>query len=242
MDNLVMKKHQVESIIITVSKDNLIEKKYMEDGEYFSIDEIELTFFIKHELEPFNDDDLKEFQKWLYNGTGYYLGVYGHGDEVWKNPKYKSSITTFVNNERELCSHELDRGTYRFISTLIQVWYFLKKEDSKYSDTLYIKNPEAFLHPNMVAKFTDMIISISEELKLREKKILIYTHSSTLISRVGISIILNEIQASDIKIIIIKEGLNKVDCVFNEDGDLINWEMGFLNPDIKRSTPRTHNG
>ena len=100
-------------------------------------------------------------------------------------------------------------------------------------EILCIEQPELHLHPHMQftlgQSFVDSVKNIAESKS--GEKIILETHSRSIIDAVGYSLSKGEIDASDVVVYLfdVVDGLAKITrSSFNEDGYLTNWPLGFL--------------
>ncbi|MCL9777581.1 AAA family ATPase [Vibrio methylphosphonaticus] len=98
-----------------------------------------------------------------------------------------------------------------------------------------IEQPELHLHPKMQANLAEVfssVIKLASENSI-DVRLIIETHSSSMISKFGDSVALGETDAEDINIIMFEQDRKqrKTDISyshFNESGELENWPDGFF--------------
>jgi predicted ATPase len=111
--------------------------------------------------------------------------------------------------------------------------------------TFAIEQPELHLHPSLQAQLVDAFlaaIKAAREVNI-DLRLIIETHSETLINRLGHRIANGDVQRQDINIVVFeKEHANAPAQVsvaeYDEEGFLTNWPFGFFEH-ISRSTRRT---
>ena len=98
-----------------------------------------------------------------------------------------------------------------------------------------IEQPELHLHPSLSKKMTDAFISIISSAKEMgiELKLIIETHSSAIVNKVGQNIAEGKIASLDVNVILFDSKLNNEQkntriASFNEEGFLENWPIGFF--------------
>lgn len=102
-----------------------------------------------------------------------------------------------------------------------------------------IEQPELHLHPSLQAKLADTFLAT---IKTAHKanidlRLIIETHSETIINRLGHRIANGDAKRQDINVVIFeKEDANAPAQVttaeYDEEGFLTNWPFGFFEPDI----------
>lgn len=93
-----------------------------------------------------------------------------------------------------------------------------------------VEQPELHLHPAYQAKIADLICSILDKEKLN---LILETHSSHLIFRLGELIEEKILDKNDVQILIFeeKEGCSEIrHAEFDDEGRLLNWPIGFFQP------------
>ena len=90
--------------------------------------------------------------------------------------------------------------------------------------------PEVYIHPNI---FAIMIRKIIQDHADGDHNITILTHSDVLVSTLGQAIIYEIIEPEDVEIEI-RDVSGNTYPTFDKNGDLENWRIGFLNPNIWR--------
>ncbi len=139
-------------------------------------------------------------------------------------------------------------GYSQILPIIVQLWaissgYELKMKNNGVNHNEFtsvivaIEQPELHLHPKMQA---DIAVVFAKARKLAEEnrislKLIIETHSQTLISKLGDMICLgDDISSNDVNIILFEQDnekpLTKISySSFNEDGVLNSWPYGFFN-------------
>lgn len=103
---------------------------------------------------------------------------------------------------------------------------------------LLMEQPELHLHPALQAKVADAMVNYvkQRDANAAQKRIVVETHSQTIINRLGRRIREKEIKTEDINIVIFQkdnEGKNTIvkQISFNENGQLMDWPWGFFDPE-----------
>jgi len=177
-----------------------------------------------------------DFQKWVSSIFGFY-------------PDTKSSeghiSLKLVDDATKEDYNIADRGFgYSQILPIITQLWSVVNEKRKYNRPGYtneiiftIEQPELHLHPAMQAKLIDAFIS---SIKLAEAKgivlkLIIETHSQTMVNRIGHRIAKNELKASDTSIVFFEASSNSAFsnvrlAEFTNEGILEDWPIGFFDP------------
>lgn len=102
-----------------------------------------------------------------------------------------------------------------------------------------IEQPELHLHPAMQAKVADTLIhtiSTIRELKKGDVKLIIETHSSTIINRLGRRIREGLLDSQDVNILLFQKDEEKRNTIikqinFNKGGQIDTWPFNFFDPE-----------
>jgi len=102
---------------------------------------------------------------------------------------------------------------------------------------LAIEQPELHLHPSLQAQMTKAFIAAIELAKEKEinLKLIIETHSQTLVNTLGHEIAEDRFSSSDASIVLFEKNLTE-NCsnvklaYYNKEGYLENWPIGFFEP------------
>ncbi len=102
-----------------------------------------------------------------------------------------------------------------------------------------IEQPELHLHPSLQAKLADTFLATIETARQAniDLRLIIETHSETIINRLGHRIANGDAKRQDINVVIFeKEQANAPAQVttaeYDDEGFLTNWPFGFFEPDI----------
>ena len=146
------------------------------------------------------------------------------------------------DNPEEYIITDMGFGFSQMIPIVTQLWDIVSKNSdsiSKYNNFIYaIEQPELHLHPALQAKtlrlFTK-VIQVAKENKA-DLKIIVETHSETMINYLGKLISNKEIEHTDVKILLFDKltpgSPTKIkSSSYDENGVLENWPFGFFNAD-----------
>lgn len=158
-----------------------------------------------------------------------------------------------IKNGEEINLADTGFGFSQILPILLYVWRIKNSKKRKISESVYfgkvssnsktlvIEQPELHLHPAMQAKLMDMFMEIISVLNKGnfKLKIIMETHSETMINRIGHNIALNtsSLDPNQVNIYIFSEDKNKNISIeksnFTKDGYLENWPIGFFIPEIE---------
>lgn len=205
------------------------ERYYREQG--LAVDEIDpsgqnLAMF----LQNLSGEELIEFANWTADNMGFEVRPQvsqGHVSLVLSDPGSSDRVNLA----------DTGFGYSQVLPILAQLWYVRKTRKPWLTAPVYcaIEQPELHLHPKMQANLTDIFVKISEAAK-KEKidyRIVLETHSETIINQLGKAVEKGKIARDDIAIYIFEKiGLSGetrvVQSGFDEDGFLVNWPYGFF--------------
>ncbi|WP_342603832.1 AAA family ATPase [Peribacillus sp. FSL E2-0159] len=184
-----------------------------------------------------------EYNIWLLGNFGFQITSNFEGGH--------SSISIKYNNGQEVNLADTGFGYSQILPITIVLWQISKKQE-KEENSLYmflnpkykffnivIEQPELHLHPSLQAKLIDTFAKIIVLCKAREidVKIIIETHSETMINRVGY-LIAKKIESfnKDLVNVVIFENDEVFDTKlettgYSEKGYLIKWPLGFFEPE-----------
>ena len=141
-------------------------------------------------------------------------------------------------------------GYSQLLPIATKLWYvgFLSKNKQRFRRVTRIRQinpllttieqPELHLHPAYQAKLADAFIDILKITKEynSEFKLIVETHSQTMVNRIGRRIREGRISPNDVNVVLFDKELgdfsSKVSQVtFNQNGQLENWPYDFFDPD-----------
>ena len=158
-----------------------------------------------------------------------------------------------IKNGEEINLADTGFGFSQILPILLYVWRIKNSKERKINESVYfgkvssnsktlvIEQPELHLHPAMQAKLMDTFMDIVSVLNKGnfKLKIIMETHSETMINRIGHNIALNtsSLNPNQVNIYIFSEDENKNINIeksnFTKDGYLENWPIGFFIPEIE---------
>lgn len=190
-------------------------------------------------INNLSDSELSEFKEWVQRYFGFKFG----------KSKYPSHVALQVTDENNLDFNLADVGFgySQALPILLQLWY-LRKSFQRRSHMprhmrsnvvlFLIEQPELHLHPAFQVKLLRACIDTINDFKQMNEqillKILIETHSETIVNSLGRAIEDKIISQVDTAIYLFEKesGLcNLQKATFNESGLLENWPFGFFSGD-----------
>ncbi len=179
---------------------------------------------------------MKNFQNWTENNFGFKVKI--------KRIEGHYSIKIVYDDNFEVNISDMGFGYSQILPIITQLWYSSEQRNRVLHPRLrdipiifVIEQPELHLHPEFQAKFADVIVKIINNIDNRKinMKLIIETHSQTIINRLGLNISKKRIDKNKINIVIFNK-LNENEpteistAIFDDDGLLENWPIGFFKP------------
>lgn len=164
------------------------------------------------------------------------------------NSGNSSIILNYENGKFNLT--DVGFGYSQILPIITKLWFLNNKSfryDKRryyYEDPFYnmvlIEQPELHLHPAMQAKIADAFIetcnlqNIDKDAE-RSLRLIIETHSPTIINRIGRRIREGKIDPDDVNVILFQKDREQKNTelkqiTFNNQGQLIDWPYGFFEP------------
>ena len=101
-----------------------------------------------------------------------------------------------------------------------------------------MEQPELHLHPALQAKIADAFIELVTNTAedVNPQRLIVETHSPTIINRIGRRIREGKINSSDVNVVIFQKDKQQKNTIvkqigFDNKGQLIDWPFGFLDPE-----------
>lgn len=201
-----------------------------------AVDEVDsqgrnLAMFLKNLTET----DRKGFSEWTENHFGFSVQIRYSGGHV--SLKLKES-----NSLQEFNLADMGFGFSQILPILTQLWAIgtkksQRKQRFKIPVTFAIEQPELHLHPKLQAQLADAFLSTIKAAKNIgvEIKLIIETHSETMINRFGHQIQKKYFNSSEVNVVIFEKSSPESSTSirignYNKDGFLENWPYGFFEP------------
>lgn len=140
---------------------------------------------------------------------------------------------------------DLGVGFSQILPIALQLWQASNPSTTKrkirntsQNTSIIIEQPELHLHPAFQAKIANVMQATLEAVNLDEDKsiqIIVETHSSQLINRLGELISEGKLKSEDVQVILFEESAESKEAevrvaTFDDDGYLLNWPYGFFEP------------
>lgn len=169
--------------------------------------------------------------------------------ELWSKEKFgvvfsvtsgEGHISLVIKDDVEgiIMTNVADTGYgYSQMLPIVMLLWMIHNQKRNYNyvqnRTIVIEQPELHLHPAYQAKMIDVFINIINEAKKNKVviKIILETHSETMINRIGTLISEKKIDNRDVNVLIFNKIMGNTEInskSFNEDGLLMGWPIGFF--------------
>lgn len=194
-----------------------------------------LAMFIRNLTET----ERSKYSEWLIDNFGFSLLVPYEGGHLSLRLQYEKSESSYNITD-------MGFGFCQILPIITQIWYssidkpqqraiFSKKK----SEYIVIEQPELHLHPRFQAKLVDAFVKVIQISKSGKSnlKLIIETHSETIINQIGHQISKSQISKDDVSVTLFeKKSPDHPSSIklssFNDDGFLVDWPWGFFEPEI----------
>ena len=186
-------------------------------------------------LRNLSGSELRRFQEWTQTNFGFTPEVSASSGHISLKLRETNSKETFNLADKGF-------GFSQILPILTQLWvlvYQTTKSHRRSSTavTFAIEQPELHLHPYLQAQLIDaFLVSIEVARKINvDLKIIIETHSETVVNRLGHQIANGKFDPKNINIVLFdKKSSDRPTSIriseYDKDGFLTNWPFGFFEP------------
>lgn len=234
--------------------DTELSKFYM-DCSYIAPTRAEANRYYRTQGLQVNDIDPygKNLQEFISSLTPAMQNSYNKYTETTLGIKAKTKTETghqsiIISNERgDFNITDVGFGYSQILPIVTKLWYAMNKRQFRrrqiYFDNdvvnslLLMEQPELHLHPAYQAKIADAFVNTVIDRKEKQDglRLIIETHSDTILNRIGRRVREGVIQPSDINIILFEKGKDGKTTVtrqttFNKKGQVEEWPYGFFDP------------
>lgn len=197
-------------------------------------------------LRSLSENELKDLSEFMFAYLGFKVRVEGEGTHVSIAVEEQGNIHNLI---------DMGYGLSQVLPVIAQCWSTARaaRGPSARSDpttVLAIEQPELHLHPSHQSRLADMFVAVLSDVKKRAEilknkggipddmmrfplRILLETHSETMVNRFGELIESGEIAPEDIAVLLFEKdpntGVTNIrHASFLHDGTLQNWPVGFF--------------
>lgn len=188
-------------------------------------------------LKNLTDTERNRFSEWTKEYFGFNVVAKHSSGHI-------SLIVNETNSEATFNLTDMGFGFSQVLPILTQLWVLVNKpQKNKYLTrsnipiTFAIEQPELHLHPRLQAKLADVFAAVIKYAKSNsiDLKLLIETHSETIINRIGQLISKDKFDNNHVSVIIFEKNKdNQTDIAistYDQEGYLSNWPYGFFSSD-----------
>lgn len=189
-------------------------------------------------LRNLTDTERRRFTKWTEDVFGFSAFTRLSGGHVSLRLKE-------VDSEYEINLADKGFGFSQVLPILSQLWVLsssrarlIVARSRELPIVFAIEQPELHLHPRLQARLADTFnaaVSFARDLGI-DLRLVIETHSETIINRLGHRVANKDISAEDINVIVFEKKKSDSPTTisvgkYNEDGFLTGWPFGFFEPE-----------
>lgn len=185
-------------------------------------------------LRSLPDKQKKDFSNWTENNFGFSIRV----EELGLH--YALKIKNQHDNH-EYNINDMGFGFSQILPIVASIWFETRSTPANRARfrrkqmIFTIEQPELHLHPEYQARLARLFAKVVNVNKTSQTNISIIfeTHSKTMINALGDAIEDGDIESKDVNIVLFDKGQDKkftniTFSEFNDEGDLINWPIGFF--------------
>ncbi|MDU1538291.1 MAG: AAA family ATPase [Paeniclostridium sordellii] len=186
-------------------------------------------------LYNLRDTDKEDFSSWVRENFGFGIGTHSEGGHVSINVQHKDM-------DKPINLVDTGFGYSQILPIIVQLWKITKERGRSIrymlrSHVLVIEQPELHLHPAMQASLVDAFVKVLNVAKRHrvDLRILIETHSETIVNRVGYLIGEEKFGCNEklVNLLIFNKVNEYESCIiksgYDDEGYLKQWPIGFFN-------------
>ncbi len=188
-------------------------------------------------LRNLSDGDRSKFNEWMANNLGFVAETRFDGGHL-------SLFLSETDSEQVFNLADMGFGFSQLLPVVTQLWlsstsrYIMAPRLRNVPVTITIEQPELHLHPRLQARLADVFSSTIRAAKQSriDLRIIIETHSQTMVNRFGNRIASGDLDPQDINVVLFEKLIGNSESSirisqFDNDGFLTNWPFGFFEPD-----------
>lgn len=186
-------------------------------------------------LKNLSEKEKENYAEWLQENFGFKLHSHSDGGHLSLKIEYLDS--KYMHNVADM-----GFGFSQMLPIITQLWYSCNaKQKSDFAsiisptNIIAIEQPELHLHPRYQSKLVDTLIKAIDLAKQHEReiKLIIETHSETIINCIGKKIFDKQLGNNDVSVVIFDKKepdtpTNVELSSYDDKGNLINWPWGFF--------------
>lgn len=183
--------------------------------------------------------DRRNFQEWTSKHLGLVASAESSGGHISLKVRDEAS-----GKEHNLA--DMGFGLSQVLPIMAQIWSLTRtprwRRKSVFGTptplTFVIEQPELHLHPGLQAKVVDLFLDTIDAARQRglELRLIVETHSETMINRVGHRISENGLDPNQVQIVLFEQTHRDCSDVrlvdYSEEGFLVDWPYGFFEPEL----------
>ncbi len=188
-----------------------------------------------HSLTPVQ---MRNFSEWLLDSVGYAIKIERSSGHV--QIQLRSALSEKFYNLADM-----GYGFSQVLPIMAQIWsrFSRRGQSARGSATVVMEQPELHLHPAYQARLADVLAKsirgpTDAAGRIRSStSFLVETHSESIINRMGDLISQGALSKDDVAIYIFDKKIDNdvtsiTSAVFDDDGILNNWPIGFFSPRV----------
>ena len=192
-------------------------------------------------INNLSEKEKSNYSNWLLANFGFDLLCDSENGHLSLSLQYENSASKYNITD-------MGFGFSQILPIITQLWYSTNTRSSKRylyqqksNSYMVIEQPELHLHPRFQAKMVDVFAKAIKMTKNSKSgvqlKLIIETHSETIINQIGHRISTNSLSKDDVTVVIFDKKSPDTPTEikiseFDDKGYLVNWPWGFFEPEL----------